>query len=143
MTKKPNYTDMGFARSMGPKLRHVVEEQLSTDLKNYFIDTPGLKFDWSDSCIEGKSTDYLDGSIDCYSSIYVFDNNDNLVADGWMEFIHDGNFFLVYWDMVTTYHMDKVLADKKTPGIPDHIWAKIPDDIKPNYIDDRQKSTTA
>ena len=34
-----------------------------TDLGVYNVDITNLKFDWSDSCIEGKCTDHLDGSI--------------------------------------------------------------------------------
>lgn len=142
MTKKPNYIDMGFGRSMGPKLKKLVEEHLTEDLNHYGIDNQHLKFDWSESCIEGKCTDLLDGSIDRYSSIYVFDTGDNLIADGWMEFIHEDAFFLVYWDMVTTYSDDKIIIDKKS-GIPNHVWTKIPDNIKSSYINDREKSTTA
>jgi len=143
MTMKPNYIDMGFGRSMGPKLKKLVEEHLAADLNYYHINNQHLKFDWSESCIEGKCTDFLDGSLDRYSGISVFDNNDKLIADGWMEFVHEGSFLIVYWDMVTTYSGDNILADKKTPGIPDHIWTKIPENIKSNYIGDREKSTTA
>jgi len=62
-----------------------------------------------------------------------------------MEFIKEGDFFLVYWDMVTIYSKGVVISDKK-PGIPEHVWAKIPDDITPHYVHyvkGRQKSTTA
>jgi hypothetical protein len=135
-----NYTDIGFADSMGPKLKKLVEDMLIADLKHYHIDNEKLKFDWSQSCIEGKSTKYLDGSLDRYSGIAVFDNQDNLVADGWMEFIHENDFFIVFWDTVTTidpYKSFKTLADKKI-GIPKHIWTQIPADIKPKYINQRQ-----
>ena len=134
---------MGFGRSMGPKLKELVEHQLTMDLKHYGIGDIALCFDWSESCIEGNCTDYLDGSIDCYSSIYVYDNGDNLIADGWMNFIHEENFFIVYWDVVTTYFSNTTLVDKKAFGIPDHIWTNIPDEFKLNYFDDREKSTTA
>lgn len=140
-----NYTDMGFADSMGSKLKKLVEDMLITDLKHYHLDNEKLKFDWSQSCIEGKSTNYLDGSLDRYSGIAVYDDQDNLIADGWMEFIHENDFFIVYWDTVTTinpYKSFEILADKKK-GIPEHIWTIIPNGLKPNYIDQRQNSTTA
>ena len=142
MTQKPNYIDLGFASSMGPKLRQLVEQQLLTDLGVYKVDITNLKFDWSDSCIEGKCTDHLDGSIDRFSGIAIFDSNDKLIAEGWMEFIHDGTFFLVYWDYLTIMQSDKVVFDKKG-GIPNHVWTQIPADIQPNYVNDREKSTTA
>ncbi len=133
---------MGLGRSMGPKLKKLVEEHLTTDLEHYGIKKLELRFDWSESCIEGKCTNFLDGSIDRFSSIYTFDNCDHLIAYGWMEFIHEGDFFLVYWDMVETYLNGEIVFDKNF-GLPDHIWEKIPDKIKQNYINERQKSTTA
>lgn len=53
-TKKFNYYyDRGMSGSMGPKLRRLVETQLIDDLKNYGLNNPNLKFDWSESCVEG------------------------------------------------------------------------------------------
>ncbi|WP_180349995.1 hypothetical protein [Bacillus sp. D386] len=49
---KPNYTDLGFADKMGPKLRMLVEKQLCDDLRFYGITANEFKFDWSESCIE-------------------------------------------------------------------------------------------
>ena len=45
MTQKPNYIDLGFASSMGPKLRQLVEQQLLADLSVYNVDITNLKFD--------------------------------------------------------------------------------------------------
>ncbi|MBN4071041.1 hypothetical protein JYT72_00895 [Crocinitomix catalasitica] len=135
----PNYKDLGFADHMGPKLRDHVERQLAYDLKNYKVDKNNLKFDWSDSCVEGHRTKYLDGSVENFSGIAVFGNNDSFVADGWMEFIHDNDFFLAYWEFVTTWDKEKKLKDKKEIGIPGHIWRQIPDDLKPKYKDKRIK----
>lgn len=140
--RKPNYADLGFATTMGPKLRKVVEDQLVIDLRNYGVDNPELRFDWSESCIEGKCTDYLDGSIDRFSGISIFDSHDNIVAEGWMEFIQEGDLFLVYWDTLSTFQVNKRIGGKQRPGIPDHIWAKIPDDIKPTYFTERKRGTT-
>ena len=136
---KPNYSDLGFSSSMGPQLRHLVEQQLAEDLKFYDIDKKELRFDWSDSCIEGHDTSYLDGSVEKFSGIAVFYGEDNFVADGWMEFIHEGDFFLSYWEYVTTWDNDKKLADKKDKGIPEHIWRQIPADIKPNFAIQKMK----
>lgn len=63
-TTKPNYGDQGLSSSMGPKLRQLVEEQLTQDLRKYKIDQDKLKFDWSKSCIEGHDLEVLDGIIE-------------------------------------------------------------------------------
>ncbi len=138
MIKKPNYTEMGFGSSMGLMLKELVEKHLTTDLKHYGIKNLQLKFDWSESCIEGSCTNFLDGSIDRFSGIYVFDDTDSLIADGWMEFIHEGDSFLVYWDTVTIYRNGEIISEKKF-GLPEHIWTQIPDSIKQNYIGERQQ----
>jgi hypothetical protein len=136
MTKPgPDFSDLGYSSSMGPQLRQLVEKQLSNDLENYGIKNRELKFDWSDSCIEGHVTKYLNGSVENYSGICVFSSQNELLAEGWMEFIHQDNFFLAYWDLVTTWNADKKLSEKKDIGIPKHIWNLIPNNIKPklNY----------
>ncbi|RZK03032.1 MAG: hypothetical protein EOO46_18160 [Flavobacterium sp.] len=128
---KPNYTDLGLSSSMGPKLRSLVEQQLADDLINYGINLNEVKFDWSESCIEGHDTRFLDGSLENFSGIAVFDVNDSLIADGWMQFIHEQDFFLSYWEYVVTFNRDEKISEKRDKGIPDHIWTKIPDYIKP------------
>jgi hypothetical protein len=127
---KPNYKDLGFSTTMGPRLRTLVETHLTNDLRHYGVEKQNLKFGWSKSCIEGHETAYLDGQLENYSGISVFDNNDNPIADGWMEFIHRGQFFLAYWEFVTTLDKEKKIFEKKEPGIPEHILKLIPDDIK-------------
>jgi hypothetical protein len=136
---KPNYTDLGLSSQMGPQLRSLVELHLAEDLKFYGIKTAELRFDWSDSCIEGHDTNYLDGSLENFSGIAVFDNHENLVADGWMEFIHEGDFFLAYWEYVTAWDGDMKLSEKKYKGIPNHVWEQIPDGIKPNLESEKMK----
>jgi len=138
-SQKPNYTDLGFSSTMGLKLRALVESQLLEDLKNYGVNKADLKFDWSESCIEGHDLDFLDGSLENYSGISVFDEQDNLVAEGWMDFIHGGQFFLVYWNFITTWQDDQCVAEKAQPGIPDHVWEKIPEDHKPVWEKERMK----
>lgn len=128
---KPNYQDLGFSKTMGPKLRELVESQLIEDLKFYGIHRKDLKFDWAKSCIEGHDTTYLDGSLENYSGIGVFDSNDNMVADGWMEFVHEEDFFLCYWDHVLTWNNNLMVGKKELFGLPEHIWLQIPDAIKP------------
>lgn len=127
---KPDYVNLGLSIPMGPQLRALVEQHLLTDLAAYVILNQKLKFDWSDSCIEGRDSTYLDGSLENYSGILLFDEQDDLVVDGWMEFIHEGDFFLVYWDYVTVWQNGEEIFDKPKPGIPDHIWAQLPDYVK-------------
>jgi hypothetical protein len=138
-TTKPNFKDQGLSSSMGPKLRQLVEEQLTQDLKHYKVDQDQVKFDWSESCIEGHVTDFLDGSVENFSGISVFDNSDNLVADGWMEFIHENDLFIVYWEFVTIWDGNKKLKEKKVVGLPNHIWKKLPNMIKTKYRKLRMK----
>ncbi|MFM7859057.1 MAG: hypothetical protein ACKO96_45820, partial [Flammeovirgaceae bacterium] len=121
---------LGLSTILGPRLRTLVETQLIKDLRHYGVEKQNLKFDWSESCIEGHDTDYLDGRLENFSGIAVFDQNDNLIADGWMEFIHRGQFFLAYWEFVTIWDKDTKVFEKKTPGMPGHILNQIPDDIK-------------
>lgn len=141
--KKANsdYSNLGFSSTMGPQLRKLVEQHLINDLKHYGVDEPVLKFDWSDSCIEGHDADFLDGSLENYSGIAVYDANDIIVADGWMEFILTGDFFLVYWDDLTTWQEDQQVSSKEEFGIPDHIWQQLPDDIKPTVKDELMKTS--
>lgn len=138
---KPNYTDFGFSSSMGPELRTLVEHHLINDLAYYGVNLREAKFDWSQSCIEGHHTRFLDGSLENFSGIAVFDDTDTLVAEGWVEFIHEFEFFLCYWEFVTTLNADKKISEKREPGIPDHIWIKIPDSIKPALKDQKMKES--
>ncbi|GAB4029725.1 hypothetical protein [Spirosoma jeollabukense] len=131
-TVKPNYIDLGLSPPKGPQLRTLVDKQLVADLASYGIAGLGLKFDWSNSCIEGHDSSYLNSDLENYSSILVFDEHDNLVADGWMEFIHEGDFFLVYWDYITIWQNGGKIFVKSEDGLPDHVWAQIPDSIKRN-----------
>jgi hypothetical protein len=139
MNNNPNYTDLGLSSPMGIDLRKLVESQLLQDLRNYGIDKLDLKFDWSESCIEGHDTHYLKSNVENYSGISIYDKDERLVADGWMEFIHEGDFLITYWEFVQTFDNDKVIGKKDKPGIPKHIWDKLSDDIKPNYLMDRNE----
>jgi hypothetical protein len=132
---KPNYSNYGLSISMGKLLRKEVETQLTNDLTKYGIDNNGLLFDWSNSCIEGRCANYLDGSVDCFSGIKLFNNNDILLADGWMDFIieKDYDIFIVYWDYLSIYENNKRVKIKETPGIPPHIIELLPDKLKEKY----------
>ena len=121
---------------MGPRLRVLVEEQLIDDLCNYGIENFPIKFDWSKSCIEGHDDEYLDGYLENYSGIKLFDLNDDIIAEGWMDFIHVPDFFLAYWDHLE--FLDPRFSNGKMQfGIPPHIWQKIPESFKLNYEKDQ------
>jgi len=123
MRIKPNYHDMGLSSCMGEKLRKEVERQLIRDLNYYFIENDVLKFDWSDCCIEGKFLRYLDGSLENFSGILLFNKDDQLVADGWMDFVYtkEQDRLIVYWQFLDIYVEDKVWQVKSQPGIPAHL----------------------
>lgn len=129
----PDYENLGFADKMGPELKSEVENQLIKDLEFYKISEDNLKFDWSESCIEGHLASVLDGTVENFSGISVFDNLDNLVADGWMDFIFENELFIVYWEFVRTWDGNKKLKEKKEVGLPNHIWKKLPDELKLKY----------
>ena len=125
--------NFGHSDAMGRELRALVEKQLLEELKHYKIDQPNLKFDWSNSLVEGRSANYLDGMIENYSGILVLNENNQIVADGWMEFILEPDFFLAYWDHITTREGKKKLSEKQMPGIPKHVWKQIPEELKAKY----------
>jgi hypothetical protein len=132
---KPDYINLSFADCMGKKLKTEVEKQLSEDLKFYGVIHDIYKFDWSDCCIEGNRTKYLDGEVENFSSIFVFNANDEIVAEGWMEFIHENDVFIAYWEFLDRYQDDKEIPLKSKCGIPLHIYSQLPEVVKTNYKD--------
>ncbi|AKG36181.1 hypothetical protein [Paenibacillus durus] len=123
MRIKPNYKDMGLSTCMGQHLRKEVERQLIKDLNNYNSYLDDLRFDWSESCIEGKCLKYLDGLVENFSGIMIFNKEDRLVADGWMDFIYlkEKDRFVVYWDFLDIYIDGKEFNVKTNSGVPEHI----------------------
>lgn len=132
---KPDYTNLSFADCMGIQLKSEVERQLLKDLKHYGIIQDEYKFDWSDCCIEGHRTNYLDSEVENFSSIMVFNADDELVANGWMEFIHEDDVFIVYWEFLDIYQNGQEMSLKSECGIPLHIYNQLPNQIKLNYKD--------
>jgi hypothetical protein len=131
---KPNYTGLGLSECMGPQLREKVEELLSKDLMQYGLNEDRFKFDWSESVIEGKRTTYLDGAVENFSEIYVFNGNDEIAAEGWMEFIHNKNenFFIVFWEYLSIFINGKEVEVKKDSGVPTHILNMLPFSTRKN-----------
>lgn len=52
-----------------------------------------------------------------------------------MEFIYEQeyNFFLVYWEYLYLYELGKKIIIKNNPGIPLHIYNKIPENVRLKY----------
>ena len=124
--------------AMGPKLCAVIESQLTRDLRNYRIDATDLKFDWSQCFGAGHSYSYMDGTVENFNRIIVFDANDNLVADGCMDFIANRFFFIAYWDLVTSWHDGEIVREKKEQGMPMSVWRQLPEALMTKHIP-RQK----
>ena len=123
----------GAASLMSPELRELVEKQLLAELPHYKLEKHKLKFDWSGSANEGHQMQHPAGIIASFSGILVLDENNTLVVDGWMDFILEPDFFLAYWDHITTREGKKKLAEKQMPGIPKHVWKQIPEELKAKY----------
>ncbi|GAB3664892.1 hypothetical protein GCM10027594_32810 [Hymenobacter agri] len=127
---------------MGPQLREMVEQLLLRDLRHYGIDPTGLRFDWSDACVEGHGTTHLDGRVENYSGIALFVPAGSIRVEGWMEFIHSENFFLAYWETLFECTLDLYegpgsRALKVKLGIPPHVWEQIPLALRPRFESDR------
>lgn len=143
-----NSNDYGASEIMGPLLRTFVEQQLIEDLTHYKVFSKDLHFNWSNSCGEGHSTDYLDGVLENFSYISVLDKNNLLIAEGWLEFVESSfdktadKTVFVYWDFVTTYEGYNRLVDKSEPGIPDHIWQTLDETLKDIYKSNKQRKRT-
>ncbi|QNK58901.1 hypothetical protein [Paenibacillus sp. PAMC21692] len=120
---RPFGHEMGLAMTMGPRLKCEVERQLILDLNHYHPFSVELRFDWSYSCIEGKCMDYLDGSLDRFSSISVYDAEGEMVCDGWMDFLYvqENDQLIVYWEYLDIYIDETMVEAKTTTGVPEHI----------------------
>ncbi|MDT2046788.1 hypothetical protein CHN50_03230 [Priestia aryabhattai] len=137
-TMKPNYKELGHADILGPKLKDLVEKQLLEDLKFYGIDGGEFKFDWSESCIEGHDEEYLDGIVENFSGVNLFNKQDEHQIEGWMEFIYEPehHFFIVYWEFLHEVSAAKRYL-KDMPGIPEHVFIRIPEAVRPSYKNER------
>lgn len=135
---KPDYNNLGLSRPMGQRLRSIVEDFLIKDLIYYGFQGLQVKFDWSQSCIEGHSCNILGSHLENYSGIRLFDQNDNLFAEGWINYIAEGwaidntepLFFLVYWDILQTLNLSILPKGKEVRRIPIHIWEQIPIELR-------------
>jgi hypothetical protein len=117
---------------MGPRLRAYVEQQLLDDLRHYGIDPGVYKIDWADACQEGHCTSYMDGNLEELSGINVLGPDGEVVADGWMDFIHGGGNhpLFVFWLFLAIGCGTSRHEVKRDVGIPVHVWERLPDSTK-------------
>jgi hypothetical protein len=129
----------GAASLMSPGLRDQIEKKLLLELPYYKIDNAVLKFDWAGSVNEGHQVSHPEGIAASFSGILVLDENNQIVADGWMEFILEADLFLPYWEHITTREGKKKLSEKQMPGIPKHVWKQLPLELREKYSEKRLK----
>ena len=118
---------------MGSTLKSFVEDQLLKDLLSYQVNVSGARFDWSQSYGCGKERKYLDGRLQNFSRIVVFQGDGSLLADGCMDFICNKQTCLCYWDLITTWRNGRSVREKKEPGITFHIWNQLPLNLMSRY----------
>ncbi|MBX8803244.1 hypothetical protein HBA92_21185 [Ochrobactrum sp. MR28] len=129
---------LGFSDCMGPKLRELVERQLLNDLNNYLTpetiaELTEAQFDWSDSCIEGHRTYWLDGDIENFSGIAIYDQMKNLIVEGWMEFIETETGILVFWWFLSGPALKT--QPKASNRVPRHIWGRLSNEERCRWIE--------
>lgn len=128
---------VGFSDCMGPELRSYVEHKLLEDLRNYLppeiaSSVANLRLDWSDSCVEGHRTTWLDGEIENFSGIAILDSRQNLLAEGWMEFIKTEAGLEVFW---WSLHGPAIRSPNKLMNeVPWHIWDRLSDHVRREWI---------
>lgn len=125
---KPNY---GFTEIMGPLLREYVKQSLVQDLQHYLPKERNIQysdciFDWSDTCIEGHRTTYLDGELENFSGIIIYDRDKNVIVNGWMDFVEQGDNLHIYWLFLEGGPQYKIQS-KKAAVIPQHVWCLLDD----------------
>ncbi|MDD2273043.1 MAG: hypothetical protein PHP95_11380 [Desulfuromonadaceae bacterium] len=123
---------LGQSAQMGPLLQKEVESQLLIDLIPYGIDPNGLSIDWTEACEEGHCTEAIDGNLEDLSSVAVVNCSGEVIAEGWMDFIHDGGNapLYVFWLFLGVMRNGAWVEMKKTPHIPEHIWARLPESTR-------------
>src|ERR1022692_1822199 len=114
---------------MGPILLAEVERQLIADLANHGLSQADLRIDWTDALGEGHCTRHLDGNLEELSGLAVIAPNGEIVAEGWMDFVHGGDDFplFVFWLFLDIKVNGDWQAVKKIPEIPKHVWDRLPD----------------
>ena len=118
-----------YQEVMGTGLAAEVEGQLLEDLRYYGVSGEGLVIDWSQACGEGHCTDILGGNLQDVSGLAVLDESQNVIAVGWMDFIHGGgdNPLFVFWLFLHIQIEGNLHSVKDSPTIPEHIWERLPE----------------
>lgn len=124
---------------MGPKLRQFVESKLLLDLNRYMasgsaISSNEVHFDWSESCVEGHRSFWLDGEIENFSNVALFDTNKKMIAEGWMEFIETEVGIEVFWWFLRS-GSDYSIQSKISNHVPRHIWDKLSDNLRKKWAE--------
>jgi hypothetical protein len=119
------------ASEMGDGLRREVERQLLLDLEHYRhgASNEELTIDWSDPCQEGHCTEVLGGRLESMSDVLVRRSNGQVLADGWMDFVHGGGDLplFVFWLFLDLIDDEGRSVDvKEDSSIPPHVWGKLP-----------------
>ena len=74
--------------------------------------------------LRAYTANYLDGSLENYSSIIIDGNDGNFIAEGWMEFVFNGDVLIIYWDLLE-FSKDLLALgkcfNKSEFGMPPHI----------------------
>jgi hypothetical protein len=122
-----NSNDLGVAGIMGTALRELVESQLRKGLEHYGRHANDYNFDWSESSEEGCDFDYLDGTIDRFSGIRVFNESKTLIAEGWLDYVYvdTEDKLFVFWDYLNLVEDGQVEKVKTRSGIPAYIYEKL------------------
>ena len=122
--------------TMGPRLRAEVERQLLIDLAYHGVSVRNCYFDWSEVSPEGHATRHLDGELQNWSGVQVRRETGELVAAGWIDFVHGGGDLplFVFWDLLHIEGEAGLGRGKEDPGIPIHVWKKLPDLTKSALI---------
>ena len=123
--------DLGYTHQMGPQLRAEVERQLLNDFQRYSDEqSADLAIDWSHTCPEGHTTEYLDGCLEDWSDVWVVNAQGERIAWGWIDFIHGGgaNPLFVFWYFLRLGEGAEELV--QAHGIPQHIWENLPESSK-------------
>jgi hypothetical protein len=117
---------------MGKMLQREVESQLLQDLEHYGITTEGVAIDWSEACQEGHCTKTLGGWLESQSCVEAVDSRGEVVAEGWIDFIHggNGNPLFVFWCYLSVVKDGEKIEAKRDHNIPAHIWSVVPEAMK-------------
>ena len=109
-----------------------IESQLIADLKSYSV-FGDARFDWSQSYGAGRKVRHLDGTLENFSRIILFDREGELLADGCMDFVFSSSVVVCYWDLVTVWRKGQIISEKKEEGIPVHVWKQLPSALMTKY----------